>query len=258
MSNHTQQNQSLKHAVEVTQLTIYNNNQALIKSLSMTVKEGSFHAIVGESGSGKSLLARTILNMHHPQLVYQGHVNIDLNATDAVFQDASSNMFDNVTINKHFKAVYRTVKPMMSKIQQQQQIEMLMLRLGFSDPEAVLNSYPFQLSGGMAQRVAFMLAMVRQPKILILDEPTSALDSDNSKNFMHYLMENVEQQHMTVIFITHDFNLVRQYATDVSIMKSGEMIESGRVEDVLNSPQHRYTQQLIDIASRRAHYNADN
>ncbi|MBO1198440.1 ABC transporter ATP-binding protein [Staphylococcus simiae] len=258
MSNDSQQHQSINNAVEVEQLTIYNNNQALLKSLSMTVKFGEFHAIVGESGSGKSLLVRTILNMRHSQLEYQGHVSINLNETDAVFQDANSNMFSNVTIQKHFNAVYRTIQSSVSKVQQQQQIESLLLQLGFSNPKTVLNSYPFQLSGGMAQRVAFVLAMVRHPKILILDEPTSALDIKNSNVFMHYLMDIVKQQQMTVIFITHDFNLVRQYATEVSIMKSGEIIESGSVKDVLSAPKEDYTQQLIDIANRRAYYYADN
>ncbi|WP_353458461.1 ATP-binding cassette domain-containing protein [Staphylococcus coagulans] len=240
--------------ISVDQFTITHQDRILLKDIAMTVTKGAFHCIIGESGSGKTLLTRAILQMNAPQLEQKGTIAVDLVQVDAVFQDAQSNMFQNVTLQKHFNALYATKSKRPSRKDQQSEIHQMMTQLGLSQPEQLLKRYPFELSGGMAQRIAFIMALVRQPDCLVLDEPTSALDQENSQKFMHHLMEVIRQRDLTVLFVTHDFNLVRRYATHVSVMKSGEMIESGPVTQILSRPKHPYTQQLIEAANRRNAY----
>lgn len=226
----------------------------MIDSVSLKVNKGDFHCIIGESGSGKSLLTRTILGMKRDNLRYQGTVDINLSKTDAVFQDVYSNMFQNVTIDKHFQYLFEATKSSMTSEQQIDWVIEQMRLLGLNEGERLLKRYPFEMSGGMAQRIAFIMSLIRRPDVLFLDESTSALDTDNVERLMSYLIEAQQRYGMTIIFITHDINLVRNYATHISIMKNGHIIESGEAESILNNPSELYTQKLIEIAHRRKNY----
>lgn len=235
-------------------MSIYHKDKTLISSLSLEVERYSFHCIVGESGSGKSLLVRSILHMTDDQLTYQGNVDIDLLHADAMFQDANSNLFQNITIKQHIAMLYDAKKSTLSRAEQYQEVKTMMTRLGLEQPEQLLQYYPFELSGGMAQRVAFILSLIRNPQCLILDEPTSALDVQNRIKFMQQLMHIISERKMTVIFVTHDLSLVKDYATHVSIMQHGQIIESGQAQQVMHHPERHYTQTLIRTAERREAY----
>ncbi|MFC0138196.1 ABC transporter ATP-binding protein [Staphylococcus petrasii] len=251
MPNHQQKDNPI---VNVEQLSVFDNDRTLIDSVSLKVNKGDFHCIIGESGSGKSLLTRTILGMKRDNLRYQGTVDIDLSKTDAVFQDVYSNMFQNVTIGKQFQYLFEATKSTMTSEQQTEWVIEQMRLLGLNEEEKLLKRYPFEMSGGMAQRIAFIMSLIRRPGVLFLDESTSALDTDNVERLMSYLIEAQQRYGMTIIFITHDINLVRNYATHMSIMKNGRIIESGEAESILNNPSELYTQKLIEIAHRRKDY----
>ena len=129
--------------------------------------------------------------------------------------------------------------------------------LGLDQPESIYYQYPFELSGGMAQRVALVMAIVREAQFLIADEPTSALDQHNRHSLMALLHHVVTEHDMTVLFVTHDLNLVLNYATHISVMLNGNIVETGRASDILRDPQHAYTKQLIELANRRYQYVTD-
>lgn len=109
----------------------------------------------------------------------------------------------------------------------------------------------------MAQRVALVMAIIREAKFMIADEPTSALDFDNRNNLMHLLNHVIQEHGMTILFITHDLSLVREYATHISVMYQGEIIESGTAQQILEHPHHSYTRQLIELSNRRNQYVTD-
>lgn len=251
MPNTQQKDCIIKPVIQVDQLSVFDNNRTLIDSISLKVHKGDFHCIIGESGSGKSLLTRTILGMKRNHLRYQGTVDIDLDKTDAVFQDVYSNMFQNITIAKHFQYVYEAIGASLSSEQRTDEVIAQMDALGLSHGKQLLQRYPFELSGGMAQRIAFIMSLIRRPNYLFLDEPTSALDAGNVERFMHHLVQAKQRYNMTFVFITHDLNLVKNYATHISIMKDGRIIESGDAQSILDNPTQPYTQQLISIAHRR-------
>lgn len=257
MSNIESTLHSLKPLLHLENVSVYDGDVALLKHIDLDVTEGSFHCLVGESGSGKSLLSRTALQMYQPHLRYDGNVEINLNGTDAMFQDANSNFFQNVRIQKHFDALFDSFNSKMTREQQREFVLRQFRNLGLTQAEDVLHAYPFQLSGGMAQRVALVMAIIREAKFMIADEPTSALDFDNRNNLMRLLNHVIQEHGMTILFITHDLSLVREYATHISVMYQGEIIESGTAQQILEHPQHSYTRQLIELSNRRNQYVTD-
>ena len=158
--------------------------------------------------------------MRHPHLKYQGQIAIDLNNTDAMFQDTNSNFFQNVRIRKHFDALFDALNTQLSRQQQHEFVLRQFRHLGLKNPEDLFNDYPFQLSGGMAQRIALVMSIVREAKLLIVDEPTSALDFDNRNQLMKLLNHVVQEHNMTLLFITHDLSLAMDYATHISVMRN--------------------------------------
>lgn len=240
--------------MSVDRLSVFNNARTLLNSISVDIQKGAFHCVIGESGSGKSLLIRTILNMTSAELSYQGQIDINLANVDAVFQDTTSNMFQNIPLDKHFDMLYQAQSSKLTKSERRVQLIEMMITFGLEEPQRLLKSYPFELSGGMAQRVALMMALISKPQCLVLDEPTSALDQTNSRKVMRYLSKIMKEKQMTMIFITHDLNLVEDYATHISIMKEGHLIENGTAKEILQHPKDDYTKKLIDIAHRRKQY----
>ena len=140
-------NNAMNTVVKVNQLSILDHNRSLLNDVNLTITKGAFHCIIGESGSGKSLLTRTILGMKPSQLSYQGDIKIDLNKTDAVFQDVQSNMFQNVTLAKHFQYIYEANHSQLSKQDIKEDVLDKMQLLGLNQGEQLLKRYPFELSG---------------------------------------------------------------------------------------------------------------
>ena len=124
-------------------------------------------------------------------------------------------------------------------------IEMLTL-VGVNEPESRLKQYPHELSGGMRQRVMIAMALVCEPDILIADEPTTALDVTVQKQILEEIYQLSRIENLGVVFITHDLGVVAEIADDVSIMKDGEIVENGTVEEIFYHPQHSYTKKLLD------------
>lgn len=121
----------------------------------------------------------------------------------------------------------------------------LLKRVGIVDPQAVMRSYPHQLSGGMAQRVAIALALTGGPKLLVADEPTTALDVTVQAEILSLLRSLVSQSGTSVVIVTHDLGVVADLCDDVAVMYAGEIVESGTVTEVLDAPRHPYTKALL-------------
>ena len=257
MSNNQSPSHSLDTVLHVNNVSVYHNHEALLKQINLDIEKGSFHCLIGESGSGKSLLTRTVLNMKQDDLTYRGDIHIDLTQTDAMFQDANRNFFQNVRIKRHFDALFDSMSSSLTRDEQKSFVLRQFKHLGLDQPESIYYQYPFQLSGGMAQRVALVMSIVRETQFLIADEPTSALDQHHRHNLMALLHHVVAEHDMTVLFVTHDLNLVLNYATHISVMLNGNIVETGRASDILRDPQHTCTKQLIELANRRHQYVTD-
>ena len=127
----------------------------------------------------------------------------------------------------------------------EQTAKSLLGMLGFREPETILSKYPFELSGGMAQRVAIALAVVNEPAFLLADEPTSALDVVVQKQTLDVILDMRQKLHMTMLMVTHNMGVVAYMADKVGVMHHGHLVEWGKKTELLKNPQHPYTRELI-------------
>lgn len=126
-------------------------------------------------------------------------------------------------------------------------------RIGLTDVERILNAYPFELSGGMAQRVVIALAVLLHPKLILADEPTSALDTTVQKQVLEELLMLRDTLRTAMIIITHNIGVARRLADRVAVLYKGEIVEMGETKKVLENPQHPYTKSLMAAVPKLAH-----
>lgn len=237
------------------------SQQYLLHQLNLIVYQHRTLAIVGESGSGKSLLSKAIMGLLPPSLTATGQVLFQqqslLNYNNTQWQKLRGKQINLIVQNAmgafdplmtigsqfietlacHFKCSDET---------QQQRIAVALQKTKLDQVHNLLGSYPHQLSGGQLQRVMMAFALALEPTIIIADEPTTSLDAITQYEIIEQLTQLIKQQNMTLIFITHDLNLVREIADDIAVMKEGEIIEYANKEQLFNAPQHPYTCFLLE------------
>jgi len=232
-----------------------------VDDLYLDVYEGECLGVVGESGSGKSVLAHAILRLTDPneiirsgKILFQGRDVFSFNEKELreyrwkdvsiVFQGALTSLNPVLKIVDHMidTAEAHGIKDRDAIIKKA--VELLeMVRL---DSKTVLKRFQHELSGGMKQRVVSALALLLDPKLVILDEPTSALDMLTQKFFVKILAEIKRKKNITMIFITHDIATVAEIADRVAVMYAGKVIEVGPVDEIFYNPLHPYTEALLN------------
>ena len=231
-----------------------------IRNLDLSIERGQRVALVGESGSGKSVTARTIMGLlPKTRVKIDGDIRfagIELNDATRkqllgvriamVFQDPSSTLNPVFRIRDQLDAIARVAGHELDR----DKTIALLRSMAITDPERVLSAYPFQLSGGMAQRVLLSAALMNNPELIIADEPATALDAEIQQRSLELLSSASRAQGTSVLLITHHMGLVRDFADIVHVMYAGEIVESAPVEMLLNSPAHPYTQLLVKSVPR--------
>ncbi|MCK1992019.1 ABC transporter ATP-binding protein [Peribacillus muralis] len=244
--------------LSVRQLHIMGKHNHIVKNLSFDVHEGEWFALVGQSGSGKSMTAMAIGQLLAPNLQAKGEIwygernLLALSPSEIrkirgkrlayIFQDYQGSFTPFLTIGQHFDEYQKTHLSLSKKARRQQAVKAL-ISVGLK--EDIYSRYPFQLSGGQLQRVSISMALLLKPDILIADEPTTALDSVSSFKVLELLSRLQKETGCAVLFITHDLRHVKKYADRIAVMKDGAIMEIGDKDQVLNHPQHAYTNELI-------------
>ena len=221
-----------------------------VNDVSYSLEPGKTIGIVGESGSGKSVSAMSILRLldangyiDSGEIIFEGKdltklpmedmYHIRGNAISVIFQEPMTSLNPVFTVKRQLSEPFMVHQGMNKKQAAEKSLEMLRA-VQIPNPEAVLNQYPHQLSGGMRQRVMIAMALACRPKILIADEPTTALDVP------------IRAQNTAMILVTHDLGVVAQICDHVAVMYAGEIVESGTVEDVFQGKVHHpYTEGLM-------------
>lgn len=247
--------------------TYFETRRGLIKAVygvTLKVEKGKTLGIVGESGSGKSQTAMSILRLfEHNQRVFEGEIlfegndlakmsEADLrkirgNDVSMIFQEPMSSLNPVFTVNRQISEVLMLHQNMTKEQAKQRTIEML-ASVKIPNPEEVANMYPFQLSGGMNQRVMIAMALACQPKLLIADEPTTALDVTIQAQILHLMNELKREYNTSILFITHDLGVINQMADDVAVMYCGQVVETAPVEYIFQNKSkyiHPYTEGLL-------------
>jgi microcin C transport system ATP-binding protein len=238
-----------------------------VDRISFDIKKGECLALVGESGSGKSATALSILKLlpyptaHHPSgsILFHGQDLLQLSERDIrkvrgdditiVFQEPMTSLNPLHTIEKQIGEILLLHRGLTGAPARERTLEVLS-QVGIPDPASRLKSYPHQLSGGQRQRVMIAMALANEPDLLIADEPTTALDVTVQAQIIALLKEIQSRLGMSLLFITHDLNIVRRIAQRVCVMKDGKIVEQGAVERVFSAPEHPYTQALLAAEPR--------
>ncbi|AIU88114.1 microcin C ABC transporter ATP-binding protein YejF [Pectobacterium odoriferum] len=237
--------------------------QRVVDQFSLAVNAGETLALVGESGSGKSVTALSVLRLlPSPPVVYpQGDIRfvgqsllhadektlrqIRGNRIAMIFQEPMVSLNPLQSIEKQLIEVLSLHRGMRTEAARSEVITCLD-RVGIRQAKSRLNDFPHQLSGGERQRVMIAMALLTQPDLLIADEPTTALDVTVQSQILKLLNELKQELGMSLLFITHNLNIVRQLADNVSVMKAGQAVEHNSCQQLFSAPQHPYTRQLLD------------
>ena len=233
-----------------------------IDNISLTVKKGEVLGILGESGSGKSTLGLSILRLISPPgKIISGEVNFEgrdllkLSENEmikirgakisTVFQDPFTSLNPVYTVGEQIAEVIRLHQGLGYREAHKKAIEMLDI-VQINDPGARVNDYPHQFSGGMRQRVMIAMAIACRPELLIADEPTTALDVTVQAEILKLLKEIQQEYGMGIMYITHNFGIIREICSRVLVMYKGKIVEEGSIDQIMYSPKDEYTKRLID------------
>lgn len=233
---------------------IYGNSekslQHVLKNVSFSMKKGEVLGLVGESGCGKTSLAKAILGM---QKRYDGEIVLNCPNPQMVFQDPYSSLNPSKKIGwileepLRMRARADIGKDRLSKEARERQVDQMLERVGLD--VKLREHYPAELSGGQRQRVAIAAALLCGTDFLIADEPVSALDVTIQAQIIRLLLKLHEELGISILFISHDLRVVYQMCDRVIIMKNGEILEQGKVEEVYENPSTDYTRLLLEAAN---------
>ena len=242
-------------------ITIAYGTEQAVRNVSFSVPTGEVFAIVGESGSGKSTLVRAAFGMLKQadisgQILLNGLDISTLSDGDwrklrgtqisMIFQNPSASLNPNRTVENQFKDLFRAHG---ESYDSSRVIDMLNL-VHLDRGERILASYPFQLSGGMQQRLAIALSLILKPNIVFADEPTSALDILVQASVLDLLREVTQALGATVVIVTHNIKAAARIANSIGVMNKGQLVEVGPTEAVINHPKDEYTRVLLDSVTK--------
>ena len=229
-----------------------------VNSIDLDIAPGRILCLVGESGSGKSMTAHAIMGLVPKPLVCSGSIRFDGQnliglAADRhrairgqrigmIFQEPMAALNPVMRVGRQIEEVFRyhgIPGPYDARVVK------LLGDMGLPEPETLRHAFPFSLSGGQRQRVMIAMALALDPELLIADEPTTALDVTTQKQILALLKQAQAERGMSVLLITHDFGVVAEIGDEVAVMRNGEIVERGSVQQVLGNPQHDYTRTLL-------------
>ena len=242
------------------------NGVKVIRDVSFTVDEGEILGIVGESGSGKSTLIKAAMGLlgetglvTRGDIWYKGKNLPDLSPAELrklngpelgmIFQYAGSSFCPIRTVGSQLYESM-TEHESISKEAFRVRATELLEKIGFENARRILDSYPFELSGGMQQRVGIAVAMLLNPSVLLADEPTSALDVSVQKQVVEEMLLVRKTFGTSIVLVTHNIGVIGAMADRVLVMKNGEMVEYGETQQVLNDPKEDYTRLLMSAVPK--------
>ena len=250
--------------LRVTNLTV-KNEKTILKNISFNLKLGKVLGIIGESGSGKTTLSKILLGLYdEKQLAVTGNIIFNgINLLNLKNKEKNLLLGKELTLipqnpmtafnpnNKIKKQIIDTIKINSNNKKSEilKEINKFLKIVKLEETEKILNSYPFELSGGQLQRIMFALCLILNSKVIIMDEITSAIDIENRENII-FLIKKLENNNSSIIFITHDFRTLKKIADKVIIMKNGELIETISFQNNDNFKKE-YTRKLIQASLLR-------
>nr|AAD48155.1 ABC transporter homolog [Candidatus Phytoplasma luffae] len=252
--------------LEVNNLhTYFETEKGLVKAvqgISFYLEQGKTLGLVGESGSGKSQTANSILKLfektqkiHQGEIIFNNQVISDFNEKkmqkirgkeiSMIFQDPITSLNPMFKIKDQIMEILFIHQEITYKEAYEKALNMLK-KTKIHNCEQIMNCYPYQLSGGMCQRVMIAIALICQPKLLIVDEATIALDVIVQKEILNLIKEMQKENQTAVLFISHDLSVISEISDDIIVMLKGKIIEKASTQQILKDPKHPYTRTLLN------------
>jgi len=248
--------------LEIKNLNVSTDNESIVKNISFKLKKNNILGIVGESGSGKSVTALSILKLSIFRGLYQSG-NLFFNNTDLnkisnndfrkilrndigiIFQDPSSYLNPSIKCGVQLIECFQSSNS--ENIDTTNNAIDILEKVKIDNPQDTLKKYPHELSGGQQQRLMIAMMISKNPKILICDEATSSLDTIIKKEIVSLLLKLKKEYKMSLIFISHNLNLVSEISDYIIFLKNGEIIEEGETKKIFKNPKKNYTKKLISL-----------
>ena len=240
---------------------MYEGISYVLKKINLELSKGEKVALVGESGSGKSVTTKLILGLLNQknvskkgEIIFNNKNILNLpqsefkkirgNKISIIFQDPIAALNPVFKIKDQFYEVNLNKKHFTKKDSFMRAAKALE-KVSIRDPERVLESYPFQLSGGLAQRVVITMAMINKPQLLLADEPSTALDVTIQNQALDLMHDLTKETNTAVLLITHNMGVVRKFAEKVYVIYRGVIVEEGTKDQIFSNPGHPYTKALL-------------
>ena len=244
-----------------TSFSTDNGEVMAVNGISFDLDRGKILGIVGESGSGKSVTAYSIMrilesngSLKGGQVLYKGDDITKFTekqmrefrgkCCSIIFQDPMTSLNPVFTVGNQLKEAIELHTDRKGKEAEARAVEMLTL-VGVNEPEKRVKQYPYELSGGMRQRVMIAMALACEPDILIADEPTTALDVTIQAQILELMQELQKKLGMAIIMVTHDLGVIADMCDEIIVMYGGRVCERGTAEDIFYRPHHEYTKGLL-------------
>jgi peptide/nickel transport system ATP-binding protein len=256
--------------VQNLSIGIENDKQYLIgvDGINFTMKTGEILGIVGESGCGKSLTALSILGLLPEGIsVLEGRIIFDHKdmvsikkeelrqirgkELSIIFQEPMTSLNPLMKIGKQIGEVVRLHKRTVTRQEVKKEVLSTLEKVGISEPERCFHAYPHELSGGMRQRIVIAMAIIGKPKLLIADEPTTSLDVTTQAQILNLLVQIHKEFDTSILFISHDLRIVKQFCERALVMYAGKIMEYGTVDRIFKYPAHEYTKGLLNSIPTR-------
>lgn len=233
----------------------------VVSGINVSMKQGEILCVVGESGSGKSTLIKAIHGMGRAG-ISSGEIIFDgKNMSDLTPAERRTLMGPGIgLIPQNPYASFNPIRKYSVQLKEaleahdmpydEEKILQVFDKIGLSDGKRILRSRPYELSGGMNQRIAIAVAMMFEPRLLMCDEPTSALDVTTANMVVEELLKRRQEQNTAILMVTHHLGIAAHMADSIVIMKDGHMIEYGPAETIFNSPKEEYTKKLMEDVPR--------
>ena len=235
--------------------------QEILRNINLDIFESKTHAIVGQSGSGKSTFVLSLMG-----LIAIDNGKIDKGTIEfknknliseiakirgkdisIVLQDPHSYLNPVITVGKQVLEALEVYNKNLNKEEKITRLKEVFKKVKLDDFDRIYNSYPHQLSGGQKQRILIAMAIINNPKVLIADEPTSGLDVTVQKQILDLFAELKKTLNLTLVIITHNILIAKQYSDYIAVMYKGNIVEQGKSKDVFTNPQHEYTKKLLSV-----------
>ena len=247
--------------LEVKNLHIQYAGTEMVHGISFSLDPGEVLSLVGESGSGKTSVIRAVLGcLPHEGRVNEGEIifsgvnmlentpkmwrDISGRNISMIFQDSGSMMNPIRTIGSQFVEYileHSSMEPQKAEKEAKEMLEKMQL----PNPDTIMDSFPFELSGGMRQRVGVAMAMFFRPQLLLADEPTSALDVTTQAQVVKELMKICHEDGTAIILVTHNLGVATYMSDKIMVMQNGHVVEEGTSEAIIENPQANYTKELL-------------